>query len=68
MSGDFEEDLTRRVWTDDAFAARVEDELLGVQRALESREGRIEYGLSRFDAALQGMRAPRFAQGLALVE
>lgn len=36
--------------------------------ALESREGRIEYGLSRFDAALQGMRAPRFAQALALVE
>lgn len=36
--------------------------------AIESREGRIEYGLSRFDAALQGMRAPRFAQALALVE
>lgn len=36
--------------------------------ALESREGRIEYGLSRFDTALQGMRAPRFAQALALVE
>ena len=36
--------------------------------ALESLEGRIEYGLSRFDAALQGMRAPRFAEALALVE
>jgi hypothetical protein len=29
MSGDFEEDLTRRVWTDDAFAARVEDDPVG---------------------------------------
>ena len=24
MAGDFERELTRRVWTDDAFAARVE--------------------------------------------
>lgn len=29
MSGDFEEDLTRRVWTDDAFAARVESDPVG---------------------------------------
>ena len=29
MSGDFEEELTRRVWTDDAFAARVESDPVG---------------------------------------
>ncbi len=29
MSGDFEADLTRRVWTDDAFAARVESDPIG---------------------------------------
>lgn len=29
MSGDFEADLTRRVWTDDAFAARVESDPVG---------------------------------------
>ncbi|MFG1350252.1 hypothetical protein [Xanthobacter autotrophicus] len=26
MSGDFEKELTRRVWTDDAFAAQVESD------------------------------------------
>lgn len=29
MSGDFEAELTRRVWTDDAFAARVESDAVG---------------------------------------
>lgn len=29
MSGDFERELTRRVWTDDAFAARVERDPVG---------------------------------------
>jgi hypothetical protein len=26
MSGDFEKELTRRVWTDDAFTAQVESD------------------------------------------
>lgn len=29
MSGDFEAELTRRVWMDDAFAARVESDPVG---------------------------------------
>lgn len=35
---------------------------------LETCEGRIEYGLSRLDAALQGMRADRFAEAMSLIQ
>ena len=48
--------------------AQIHQALGAGEFALESLGGRVEYGLSRFDAALQGMRAPRFAQALALVE
>lgn len=42
MSGDFERDLTRRVWTDPAFAARVESDPVG---ALESMGIQVPAGL-----------------------
>lgn len=35
---------------------------------LESLEGRAEYGLSRLDAALQGLRAARFSEAMSVVE
>ena len=35
---------------------------------LESREGQVEYGLSRLDAALQGLRASRFAEAMGVLE
>lgn len=42
MSGDFERELTRRVWTDAAFAARVESDPVG---ALESMGIQVPVGL-----------------------
>lgn len=34
MSGDFEKELTRRVWTDDVFAAEVERDPVGALRTM----------------------------------
>lgn len=48
--------------------AQVHQALATGDFVLESREGRIEYGLSRLDAALQGLRAPRCAQAMDLIE
>jgi len=42
MSGDFEAALTRRIWTDDAFAERVESDPVG---ALESMGIQVPSGL-----------------------
>jgi aminoglycoside phosphotransferase (APT) family kinase protein len=36
--------------------------------ALETREGRIEYGLSRLGAALDGLRSERFAEAVAVLK
>jgi len=34
MSGDFEKELTRRVWTDDAFAAQVESDPVAALKSM----------------------------------
>lgn len=34
MAGDFEKELTRRVWTDDAFAAQVESDPVGALKTM----------------------------------
>ncbi|PXW57303.1 hypothetical protein [Chelatococcus asaccharovorans] len=34
MSGDFEKELTRRVWTDDQFAAQVESDPAGALKSM----------------------------------